>query len=99
MRVGFNPHKDEPLEKSNYLHQVIIPVFIPNLETDYYKDALKVLDTCLNSLFKTSHSQTLITIVNNGSCEEVIDYLNKLFSQNKIHEIYHTQNVGIRNGN
>ena len=94
MRVGFNPHKDEPLEKSNYLHQVIIPVFIPNLENDYYKDALLVLETCLNSLFKTSHSQTLITIVNNGSCEEIIDYLNKLFSQNKIHEIYHTQNVG-----
>lgn len=93
MRIGYHPNKDLELEASNFTHQVIIPVFIPNFD-DYYKDSLTVLELCLSSLIRTSHSQTLITVVNNGSCEKVIDYLNGLFSQNKIHEIYHTQNVG-----
>lgn len=93
MRIGYHPNKDLELEASNFTHQVIIPVFIPNFD-DYYKDSLTVLELCLSSLIRTSHSQTLITVVNNGSCEKVIDFLNGLFSQNKIHEIYHTQNVG-----
>lgn len=93
MRIGNNPTRDQQLEASHFKHQVIIPVFIPNLN-NYYKDSLTVLEYCLNSLFKTTHSQTLITVVNNGSCDEVVNYLNDLFSQQKIHEIYHTQNIG-----
>ena len=93
MRIGNNPSRDQQLYENYFTHQVIIPVFIPNFD-DYYKDSLAVLEICLNSLLKTSHSQTLITVVNNGSCEKVIDYLNELFFQKKIHEIYHTQNIG-----
>ena len=29
MRIGYNPHKDKPQDKSEYTHQVIIPVYIP----------------------------------------------------------------------
>lgn len=93
MRIGENPTRDRQLDVNHFTHQVIIPVFIPNFD-DYYKDSLAVLELCLSSVVKTSHSQTLITVVNNGSCEKVVDYLNGLFSQKKIHEIYHTQNVG-----
>ena len=75
MRIGNNPSRDQQSGGSYFTHQVIIPVFIPNFD-DYYKDALAVLEICLSSLFKTSHSQTLITVVNNGSCEQVIDFLN-----------------------
>ncbi|WP_255373930.1 hypothetical protein [Flavobacterium sp. LM5] len=32
MRIGFNPHKDKAKETSDYFHQVIIPVYIPNQE-------------------------------------------------------------------
>lgn len=93
MRIGNNPSKDQLLEENYFTHQVIIPVFIPNFD-NYYKDSLTVLEICLDSLIRTSHSRTLITVVNNGSCEKIVDYLNGLFSQKKIHEIYHTQNIG-----
>lgn len=93
MRVGFNPHKDEPLEKTKYLHQVIIPVFIPNFE-GYFKDSFTILKHCLNSLIQSVHDQTMITVVNNGSCAEVAEYLNHLFEHHKIQEIIHAENLG-----
>jgi len=93
MRIGFNPHKDEPLEETKYLHQVVIPVYIPNFE-GYFTDSFKILKLCLNSLMQSVHDQTMITIVNNGSCREVVDYLNGLFSEQKIHEVIHTENLG-----
>jgi len=93
MRVSNNPNKDQKQENTNYIHQVIIPVYIPN-EEGYFKDSFKILENCLNSLFKTVHSKTFITIVNNGSCTKIVTYLNKLFSQNKIQELIHTENIG-----
>ena len=93
MRVGFNPNKDKVLSKSDYNHQVIVPVYIPH-QNDYFKDSFQILQFCLESLFKTCHDKTYITIVNNGSCEEVIIYLNQLHQENKIHEIIHTTTIG-----
>lgn len=93
MRVGYNPHKDQTIEKTDYIHQVIIPVFIPNLE-GYFKESLAVLQLSLQSLFQTIHSKTFVTIVNNGCCDEVKDYLQQLFDKHKIHEIIHTNNIG-----
>ena len=93
MRVGYNPNKDKELEKNNYNHQVIVPVHIPTQE-GYFKGSFQILQYCLESLFKTSHSKTYFTIVNNGSCEEVIIYLNQLHQENKIHEIIHTTTIG-----
>lgn len=93
MRVGFNPNKDKELEKSNYNHQVIIPVYIPHQE-EYFKDSFKILKLCLESLFITSHFKTYFTIVNNGSCQEITNYLNLLQSENKIQEVIHTSAIG-----
>lgn len=93
MRIGNNPHKDKPHDESEYLHQVIIPVYIPNQE-GYFKDSLKIFQLCLQSLFNTIHSKTFITIINNGSCDDVKVILDKLYDQNKIHEVIHTTNIG-----
>ncbi|MDI9257675.1 glycosyltransferase family A protein [Flavobacterium sedimenticola] len=93
MRVGFNPHKDKPLEKSHYIHQVIVPVYIPHAE-GYFKDSFTVLQHCLNSLIQSVHSKTMITVVNNGSSKEVVHYLNQLFEAQKIQELIHTENLG-----
>ena len=93
MRIGFNPHKDQPIEKSEYLHQIIIPVFIPYFE-GYFKDSFAILKLCLQSVFNTVHDKTFITIVNNGSCDEIKNYLNELHDQNQIHEVIHTNNIG-----
>ena len=93
MRVGYNPHKDQPQEEPEYLHQIIIPVYIPK-EENYFKDSFVIFKICLNSLFTTIHNKTFITIVNNGSGSFVMDYLNELLAQKKVHEVIHTQNIG-----
>lgn len=93
MRKGFNPNKEKGIEKSNYIHQIVIPVYIPNNE-GYFKDSLKILHICLESLIKTIHRKTFITIVNNGSNKDTIEYLNSLFKLDKIQEVIHTENIG-----
>lgn len=93
MRIGFNPHRDQPQEQSEYIHQIVIPVYIPNQE-GYFKDSFKILQLCLESLFSTIHDKTFITIVNNGSGEFIKEYLNELLKENKIHELIQTQNIG-----
>ena len=93
MRIGFNPHKDMPNEGSSYNHQVVLPVYIPNQE-GYFKDSFRILQLCVESILKTVHLKTFITIVNNGSCSEVRDYLDELFANKKIHEVIHTDNIG-----
>ena len=93
MRIGNNPHKDKVIHQSGYLHQVVIPVYIPHQE-GYFKDSLKILQLCLQSLLKTVHSKTCITVVNNGSCEEVIEYLDGIYHDGQIKEVIHTENIG-----
>ena len=96
MRIGFNPQKDKEQAPNDFFHQVVIPIYIPNQE-GYFKDSFSILKLCLNSLFKTSHIQTYFTVVNNGSCCEVRDYLDDLFQNGKIHEVIHTTNIGYIN--
>jgi hypothetical protein len=93
MRVGHNPHKDRIQEDSDYQHQVIIPVYIPNHE-GYFNDSFDIFKLCLQSLFNTIHNKTFITIVNNGSDFIVSDYLDSLFKEGKIQELIHTENIG-----
>lgn len=96
MRIGFNPQKDKEQEPSVFFHQVVVPVYIPNQE-GYFKDSFAILKLSLNSLFKTCHKRTYFTVVNNGSCSEVRDYLSELFHNGKIHEVVHTANIGYIN--
>ena len=93
MRVGYNPYKDQKNDESKYIHQVIIPVYIPNHEA-YFKDSFAILKLCLESLFATIHKKSFITIANNGSDKIVSDYLDALLRQNKIQELIHTENIG-----
>jgi hypothetical protein len=93
MRIGYNPQKDKVQEESIYLHQIIIPVCIPNQE-GYFKDSFAILKLCLESLFNTIHEKTFVSIVNNGSATIVSDYLDLLLKENKIQELIHTENIG-----
>ena len=96
MRIGVNPQRDTVWPIGNFTHQIIIPVYIPNLE-GYFKDSFKIFKLCIQSLLKTTHSNTFITIVNNGSYDEVVKYLSQLYLENKIHELIHTTNIGKTN--
>lgn len=93
MRVGFNPHKDKKIEAPDYLHQVIIPVYIPKHE-GYFKDSFAIFKLCLQSLFTTIHEKTFVSIINNGSDEIVSNYLDLLLKEKKIHELTHIENIG-----
>jgi len=96
MRIGENPNKSYEKTEEVFIHQVIIPVYIPNLQ-DYFKDALKILKCNLNSLFLTASKNTFVTVVNNGSCKEVQNYLEDLFTEKSIHELINTSNIGKTN--
>lgn len=93
MRIGSNPNKEIHQEQSEFSHQIIVPVYIPN-EEGYFVDALKILKICLNSLFNTVHNKSYITLVNNGSCQNVVHYLDELFLEKKVNELIHTDNIG-----
>ena len=93
MRRGLNPNKDKLLETSEFFHQVVIPLYIPN-QKNYFRESLDIFKRSLESLFKTCHSQTFFTIVNNGSSDEVKIYLEELFSDGKIQEVIHTTGIG-----
>lgn len=93
MRKGVNPYKINKKVDLSYTHQVVVPVCLPN-EKSYFKDGIKILEICLESLFRTTHNKTFITIVNNGSSDKVVKYLNKLFLENKINELIHTDEIG-----
>lgn len=93
MRVGENPQRNKKIIDGTHFHQVVMPIFIPN-HIGYYKDSFRILKLSINSLLKTKHSNTFITLVNNGSCIEVVDYINSLFRRKKIHEVIHTSNIG-----
>lgn len=93
MRVGFHPHKDKFQEDSEYIHQIIIPVYIPNQE-GYFKDSFTIFKICIESLLSTIHDKTFVSIVNNGSAAFIKDYLDILYNDGKIHELIHTENIG-----
>ena len=93
MRTGINPQKSKLLQSPDFFHQVIMPVYIPNNE-DYFEDSFNILKISVDSLLKTCHSKTFFSIVNNGSCKEVEDYLDALFKSGSIHELIHTSNIG-----
>ncbi|HEA29137.1 MAG TPA: glycosyltransferase family 2 protein [Leeuwenhoekiella sp.] len=93
MRIGKNPQKFQFVKENKYNHLILIPIYIPH-NKGYYLESFEILQYCLESLIKTIHSKTFIAVVNNGSCTEVIQYLNNLLNDKLIHEAIHTFNIG-----
>ena len=79
MRIGQNPEKSNVELSTDILHRIIIPVYIPNLEEDYFKDGLDILKLCIDSLLNTIHDKTRVSIINNGCCDVIIQYLETLY--------------------
>ncbi|WP_332910226.1 glycosyltransferase family A protein [Algoriphagus boritolerans] len=71
MRQGINPSKTDNRIQLESTHRVILSVYIPNLEEEYFKHAEKVFKLCLESVLYTSHDKTRISIIINGCCKEV----------------------------
>lgn len=91
MRKGQNPILNSKIVKKNSYHRIVVPVYIPDL-LGYYLESLDVLKLSLNSLISTIHNQTSITVIDNNSCKEVKDYLQKLVYSGDIDQLV-TYNV------
>ena len=94
MRKGANPAKDQKVTDHGAYHRIVIPVYIPSLE-GYFEHGLEFTEMCLESAIRTQHPGARITVVNNGSCDTVRDYLTDLFRTGQIDQlIHHKNNVG-----
>lgn len=94
MRKGDNPTRDVLLSLSKSSHRIIIPLYIPN-EKDYYSDAFRVFNYCLQSILKTSNSVVKITVVSNGCSITVNKKLLQLQEKGYIDElIIETEAIG-----
>ena len=83
-----NPQKATRIVDLKTNHRVVVVVFIPQLE-GYYSSIFDVLKLCLDSVIATKNSLCEITVVNNGSCKIVTDYLNLMYFDNKIDCLIH----------
>jgi hypothetical protein len=87
MRIGSHPDKDQTALKSiEKYHRVIIIIYIPNL-VGYFTDAKRILEINLGSACKTIHSKATITLINNGSCIEIRDFLRAFTVSNNIDKL------------
>lgn len=95
MRIGSNPEKFNKDITNHAYHRIVIPVYIPNFE-GYFKDAFEIFKLNVESLLKTVHSKTRITIYNNNCIEEVKIYIDNLYSQyTLIDQVFHSkENLG-----
>jgi hypothetical protein len=94
MRIGSNPQKSERKIILATHHRVVLVVYIPN-EEGFYKDSFEVFKLCLDSLVATINSNAAITVVNNGSHNKVVDFLNLYLAEKKIDTlISHFTNIG-----
>jgi hypothetical protein len=95
MRIGTNPEKENKnLIVENY-HRIIIPVYIPHFE-GYFKETFEVFKLCIESLLKTVHTKTRITIYNNNCHQIVKDFIDEQFEESVyIDQVFHSkENLG-----
>lgn len=97
MRIGSNPNHHKAIDVAMKSHRVIIPVYIPNAE-GYFADAFNVFQVCMESLLQTVNADTAISIISNGSSDEVNAYIFKLWEDKKIDRaVFNKDNIGKMN--
>jgi hypothetical protein len=96
MRKGNNPSKTNFKIEISSTHRVILSVYIPDLTTEYFKDAKVIFKYCIESLLKTVHLDTRISIIINGCSEEVSQLIYDYQKSNQlIDQVFYTrENLG-----
>lgn len=94
MRKGFNATRHQPIKGFVSQHRVIIPLYIPH-EKEYYLDAFKIFELCVQSIKKSAVAVTLITVIANGCSQEINEKLLQLVPQGWIDVLYiETEQIG-----
>lgn len=96
MRKGINPSKTSNKIILQSSHRVILSVYIPNLNEEYFKHAQEVFKLCLESVLHTVHNKTRISIIINGCCKEVEELIYSYKEANSlIDQVFFTkENLG-----
>jgi hypothetical protein len=96
MRQGVNPEKYKGEKNIQKWHRIVVIFYIPNIEDDYYKESVQVLDACINSLVQTINFETTcITLINNNSCADVHPIINKYIEKGQIDKyVLYSENRG-----
>lgn len=95
MRIGTNPEKNNKhLTIENY-HRIIVPVYIPHFD-GYFEETFEVFKLCIESLLKTVHKKTRITIYNNNCHQLVKDFIDEQYESSiYIDQVFHSkENLG-----
>lgn len=83
MRAGQNPAKAVKEVAKPQRITVAVLNYIPFI-SGYYADVLNVLKTCLGSIWENTDLPYDLMVFDNGSCEEVKDYLNEQVKEGRI---------------
>lgn len=93
MRIGTNPAKFQQDMNTLKPHRIIIPVHLPDLGIDYYLNGLDVFKLTIKSLQNSiDRSFSSITIIADGCCSEVLEYVHSIEGIDRI--IVHKENKG-----
>lgn len=94
VRIGTNPMKAHDQGVLWQPVTFVTAVHIPSL-TGYWKESLNVLKVCLASLQLDQSVPFDVLVVNNGSCDEVHQYLEEALAAKTIHFLLHSSfNLG-----
>ena len=85
MRIGTNPEKNKGSKITYKQHRIIIPVYIPDFNDEFYKTLIDVFKLSIHSLINTiDTNNTAITIINNNCNIKVTEYIDTLLTEKKI---------------
>lgn len=76
-RIGMNPARGHTTDYRPARVTVAVLVYVPHL-VGYFKERLEVLKLCLGSILENTDQPYDLLVFNNGSCEDVTDYLEGL---------------------
>ena len=94
-RFGMNPARNKTISYTPSRVTAAMVSYIPNLE-GYFQHRLDVLRLSLESLIKSLDTTCDIMIFNNGSCQEVVNFLETQLQSGKINYLIHSQiNLGV----
>ena len=97
-RFGMNPARNKNISYVPSRVTAAMMTYIPNLE-GYFTYRLDVLKLSLESLIKGVDGQTDIVVLNNGSCDQVREYLDRQLENGKIAYLIHSRrNPGVIGG-
>ena len=78
MRDGVNPEKFRNELLPVFMHRIVVPVYIPNLEDTYYRNQYEVFEKFLKHLIASVNpSITAITLIDNNSCSEISSLIDR----------------------